>query len=350
MTKREKLDKLNILRGELDKKVGGGKLKFGSDPSFRINKISSGSLTLDRILGGGFPLGRSVLLWGPLASAKTAIALKTIADAQAQGMVCGMVDAEKSLDQDWAVSLGVDLDSLLINQPEHGEQSVDLVEAMLRSGELKVIVVDSIAALLPKQERDVSAEEIRVGRQAALMSLALRKLTAANQGTLILFLNQEREKIGVMFGSPRTAPGGRAMGFYASQTVHLAKGGAIKEKRMAFDAAKMAKVERDTVIGHIINAKVEKDKTQAPLKKAEFVWSNELADIDRTEEIIALGMQDGHITRTGNFFVYEDVKYNGRRKFKDFLESQPDVMALLEESIVSVSRAQRDELAEVGGG
>lgn len=342
MTKKEKLTKLDRIRTELDTKLGGGKVMFASDPSLRIKKISSGSLALDRALGGGFPLGRSVLLWGEFSAGKTAIALKTIANAQTNGMVCAYIETEKSLDPIWAKTLGVDLGRLVVNRPDFGEQAIDLIQAMLETKEFGVIVLDSIAALEPKTESEESAEKMQMGLQARLMSKALRKLTSVNQDTLIVFINQVREKIGVMFGSPKTDPGGRAMGFYASQRVYVAKGGAIKEKNMVFDSVKMSKVEREITVGQVIRAQVEKDKTQAPLKTSEFVWSHELADIDRLEEIMALGIEDGLITKTGNFISYGDQKYNGRKQFKEWLKSDRAAVAKLESEIVAKTGLQLD--------
>lgn len=349
MTKKEKLTTLNRIRGELDKGLGGGKLMFASDPSLKIKKISSGSLSLDRALGGGFALKKSVLLWGESSSTKTALALKTVANAQGNGMECAFIETEKSLDTAWAQNLGVDLDRLMVNRPDYAEQAIDLMQAMLKTEAFGVIVLDSIAALEPKAESDDSAEQQQMGLQARLMSKALRKLTAVNQDTLIIFINQVREKVGVTFGSPKVEPGGKAMGFYASQRVYLAKGGAIKEKSMVFDSIKMVKVEREITVGHVVRAQVEKDKTQAPLRQAEFIWSHQLADIDRLEEIMALGIEDGLITRSGNFFSYEGQKYNGRAKFKGWLGSDPVVAEDLAAKIATKSERVDKAMAKEEG-
>lgn len=343
----ERKKRLETLKADLNREFGEGVVKFANDPSLKICKISSGSLTLDRALGGGFPLGRSVLLWGDFATAKTLTALKTIASAQKEGMLCGLIEPEKSLDTEWATRLGVDCDELIINRPEYGEKAMDVIYQMLKSDMFGVIVVDSIAALLPKAEMKKLAEEVSVAELARIMSKALRKLTAANDNTLLIFINQVREKVGVMFGSPKTQPGGRAMDFFASQKIQFSLADKIKEKRIDFDPVKMKNVEREMVVGNYIQAVIEKDKTQALMRKALFAFSYDLGDIDRTEEVLGLAMHDHLITKTGNSFVLNGDKFVGRKRIKNHLDMHPEVMGELIAKIEAKTRTIGEEVPDV---
>jgi recombination protein RecA len=271
--------------------------KLGEQPKVNIDAIGSGSLGLDWALGvGGYPRGRVVEIYGPESSGKTTLALHAIAEAQRAGGIAAFVDAEHAMDPEYTKKLGVNINDLLISQPDHGEQALEITESLVRSGKVDVVVVDSVAALTPKDEIEGEMGETKVGQQARLMSQAMRKLTAcvAKSKTTVVFINQIREKIGVMFGSPETTPGGRALKFYTS---------------VRLDVRRIAQIKKgDEVKGGRVRVKVVKNKVAAPFKQTEFdLMYNE--GISGEGELIALGEKMGLLTKSGgSVYYYGDTK------------------------------------------
>jgi len=291
------------------------KTKFGEDsimmlgdkPHVDVNAISTGSIGLDAALGvGGMPRGRIIEIFGPESSGKTTLSLHVVAEAQKTGGICAFIDAEHSMDPEYAQRLGVKINQLLISQPDNGEQALEIVESLVRSGKMDVIVVDSVAALTPKDEIEGDMGAHHVGKQARLMSQALRKLTAivAKSKTIVIFINQIRMQIGVMFGNPETTPGGKALKFYTSVRIDIRRIAQIKKG--------------EEIMGGRIRVKVVKNKVAAPFKQTEFdLMYNE--GISREGEIIALGEKMGIIQKSGTSYAYGDVKlgrgYDATRQF-----------------------------------
>jgi recombination protein RecA len=300
-----KIENVEALVKNINEKLKRDAITMASNPKFKMNKITSGSYAIDFITGGGFPRGRAIELFGDFATGKTYIALRTVAEAQKRKELCAYLDAERSLDVAWAKSLGVNLKKLIISSDwEYGEDLIDMMEALLRLGDVKVIVLDSVAALLPQQEGEKTATQMTVGRGGALMSKAMRKLTAANNGTVLLFVNQTREKIGQMFGDNTHATGGRALGYYASQRVKLKLGAKIKDGT--------------NIIGQEINALVQKDKTQPPYKQIKFVFDLQSGRIRKEDELFAVGVATGIIEQVANRWVYDDDKYTRKALLEHF--------------------------------
>ncbi len=282
-------------------------MKLGEKPRVNIDSISTGSIGLDVALGvGGLPQGRIVEIFGPESSGKTTLALHVVAEAQKKGGICAFIDAEHAMDPEYAKKLGVNTDELLISQPDNGEQALEITEGLVRSGKIDVIVVDSVAALTPKDEIEGDMGAHHVGKQARLMSQALRKLTSivAKSKTIIIFINQIRMQIGVTFGNPETTPGGKALKFYTSVRIDIRRIAQIKKA--------------EEVVGSRIRAKVVKNKVAAPFRQTEFdLMYNE--GISREGEIIALGEKHGIITKSGTSYSYGDEKlgrgYDATRQF-----------------------------------
>lgn len=271
-------------------------MKLGEKPRVDINAIPTGSIGLDMALGiGGVPRGRIVEIYGPESSGKTTLALHIVAEAQKKGGVCAFIDAEHAMDPEYSKKLGVQIDNLLISQPDYGEQALEISESLVRSGKIDVVVIDSVAALTPKDEIEGDVGAHHVGKQARLMSQALRKMTAivAKSKTTVIFINQIRMQIGVMFGNPETTPGGKALKFYSS---------------VRLDVRRIAQIKKgEEVVGGRIRVKVVKNKVAAPFKMAEFdVLYNE--GISPEGEILALGEKYGIIKKSGAFYSYEDDK------------------------------------------
>ncbi len=287
-----------------------------------IEAISTGSLGLDIALGiGGLPRGRIVEIYGPESSGKTTLALHVIAEAQKQGGVCAFVDAEHALDPGYARKLGVDLDDLLISQPDTGEQALEITDTLVRSGAIDVVVVDSVAALVPKAELEGEMGDSHVGLQARLMSQALRKLTASisRSRCLVIFTNQIRSKIGVMFGSPETTTGGNALKFYASVRLDVRRIGQVKD--------------RDQTVGNQTRVKVVKNKVAPPFRVVEFdiVYGE---GISKTGELVDLGVKAGVVEKSGSWFSYNSQRIGqGRENAKQFLKDHPEIAAEIERAI-----------------
>jgi len=282
-------------------------MKLGEKPRVDINAISTGSIGLDEALGvGGLPRGRIIEIFGPESSGKTTLSLHVIAEAQKTGGICAFIDAEHAMDPEYAKRLGVKIDELLISQPDHGEQALEIVESLVRSGKMDVIVIDSVAALTPKDEIEGDMGAYHVGKQARLMSQALRKLTAivARSKTIVIFINQIRMQIGVMFGNPETTPGGKALKFYTS---------------VRLDIRRIAQIKKgEEIMGGRVRVKVVKNKVAAPFKQTEFdLMYNE--GISREGEIIALGEKFGVMQKSGTSYSHGETKlgrgYDATRQF-----------------------------------
>src|SRR6266702_4362887 len=305
----------NFGKGSIMKLGKGGKLT-------EIETISTGSLGLDIALGiGGLPRGRVVEIYGPESSGKTTLALHTVAEAQKKGGICAFIDAEHALDPVYARKLGVNIDELLISQPDTGEQALEICDTLVRSGAVDVLVIDSVAALVPRAELEGEMGDALPGLQARLMSQALRKLTASinKSNTMVIFINQIRMKIGVMYGSPETTTGGNALKFYASVRLDIRRIGAIKE--------------RDEVIGNSTRVKVVKNKLAPPFKQVEFdIMYGE--GVSKMGEILDLGVKAGIVEKSGAWFSYDSQRLGqGRENSKAFLKANPDMTAKIETSI-----------------
>ena len=315
---------LDAALSQIERAFGKGsimRLGKGQKP-VEIETVPSGSLGLDIALGvGGLPRGRVVEIYGPESSGKTTLALSTVAEAQRKGGVCGFIDAEHALDPIYARKLGVNLDDLLISQPDTGEQALEICDTLVRSGALDVIVVDSVAALTPKAELDGEMGEVQPGLQARLMSQALRKLTGSisRSNTMVIFINQVRMKIGVMYGSPETTTGGNALKFYASVRLDIRRVSTLKE--------------RDEAIGNTVRVKVVKNKVAPPFKQVEFdIMFGE--GISRTGELLDLGVKAGIVEKSGSWFSYNSQRLGqGRENAKQFLRDNPDIAGKIEASV-----------------
>jgi len=287
----------------------GTELKLGNDPQFEIVRIPTGSLTLDRITGGGLALGRHVEIYGDESACKSYVAYRTMALAQGRGKLCAIIDPEHSFDGDWFDHLGGRSNELLTQHPENAEEAIAVIMALAKLAKdnpLEIITIDSVASLIPTEETVKDPrEEDRIAAQARMMSRALRRITAVNRRVLFLWTNQERTNIGVSFGSPRTTSGGRALRFYATTRIELRRGGMEKAKRRV--AAKGNIVERELPVARWIQCRVEKDKSTRPYREGSFLFDSDIGAIDESSEIINLGLEDEIISRIGNSFIYEDV-------------------------------------------
>ena len=320
----EKNKALENALGLIERNYGSGSImRLGENKLVDIEAISTGSLGLDMALGiGGLPKGRIVEIYGPESSGKTTLALHAVAQAQKEGGNCAFVDAEHALDPVYAKKLGVDLDSLLISQPDAGEQALEIADTLVRSGAVDVLVVDSVAALVPRAELEGEMGDTHVGLQARLMSQALRKLTAsiAKSNCLVIFINQIRLKIGIMFGSPETTTGGNALKFYASVRLDIRRIGSIKDK--------------DEPIGNQTRVKVVKNKVAAPFRQVEFdIMYGE--GISKTGELIDLGVAAGLVEKSGSWYSYDGQRIGqGRENAKNFMKENSSVSDKLELAIL----------------
>ncbi len=320
----DKTKALSAALSQIERQFGKGSvMKLGkNDRSMDVETISSGSLGLDIALGvGGLPRGRVVEIYGPESSGKTTLALHTVAEAQKKGGICAFIDAEHALDPVYARKLGVNIDELLISQPDTGEQALEICDTLVRSGAVDVLVVDSVAALVPKAELEGEMGDALPGLQARLMSQALRKLTASinKSNTMVIFINQIRMKIGVMYGSPETTTGGNALKFYASVRLDIRRIGAIKE--------------RDEVVGNQTRVKVVKNKLAPPFKQVEFdIMYGE--GVSKMGEILDLEVKAGIVEKSGAWFSYDSQRLGqGRENSKAFLKANPDMTAKIEAAI-----------------
>jgi recombination protein RecA len=317
----DKSKALDAALSQIERNFGKGSImRLGkNDKSMDIDTVSTGSLGLDIALGiGGLPRGRVVEIYGPESSGKTTLALHCLAEAQKKGGICAFIDAEHALDPIYARKLGVNVDDLLISQPDTGEQALEIADTLVRSGAVDVLVIDSVAALVPRAELEGEMGDSQPGLQARLMSQALRKLTASinRSNTMVIFINQIRMKIGVMYGSPETTTGGHALKFYASVRLDIRRIGAIKE--------------RDEVVGNQTRVKVVKNKLAPPFKQVEFdIMYGE--GISKMGEIIDLGVKAGVVEKSGAWFSYDSQRIGqGRENAKVFLKSNPDIAGKIE--------------------
>lgn len=317
---KEKLKALQLTLDKIDKDYGKGAImKMGDKAIIDVPSISSGSISLDMALGvGGFPRGRVIEIYGPESSGKTTLAIHAIAEAQKKGGIAAIIDAEHAFDRFYAEKLGVDVENLLISQPDNGEQALEIADHLIRSGAIDIVVIDSVAALTPKAEIEGEMGDSRMGLQARLMSQALRKLTANinKTNTCIIFINQLREKIGVMFGNPETTTGGNALKFYASVRIDIRRIGQIKDG--------------EDINGNRTRVKIVKNKLAPPFKKAEFDIMYGLG-ISKVGEIVDLGVEQEVIKKSGSWFSYGETKLGqGREAVKQLLKDNPELAEELE--------------------
>jgi recombination protein RecA len=320
----DKSKALDAALSQIERTFGKGSImRLGkNDKSMDVETVSTGSLGLDIALGiGGLPRGRVVEIYGPESSGKTTLALHCLAEAQKKGGICAFIDAEHALDPIYSRKLGVNVDDLLISQPDAGEQALEIADTLVRSGAVDVLVIDSVAALVPRAELEGEMGDSQPGLQARLMSQALRKLTASinRSNTMVIFINQIRMKIGVMYGSPETTTGGHALKFYASVRLDIRRIGAIKE--------------RDEVVGNQTRVKVVKNKLAPPFKQVEFdIMYGE--GVSKSGELIDLGVKAGVVEKSGAWFSYDSQRIGqGRENAKAFLKANPDIAAKIETAI-----------------
>ncbi len=328
-----KMKALQATIDKIEKDYGKGTImKLGDQPQWDVQVIPSGSIALDHALGvGGYPRGRIIEIYGPESSGKTTLAIHAIAQAQKQGGIAAMIDAEHAFDRTYAKALGVNLDTLLISQPDNGEQALEIADNLIRSGAVDIVVIDSVAALTPKAEIEGEMGDNKVGLQARLMSQALRKLTAniAKTNTCCIFINQLREKIGVMFGNPETTTGGNALKFYASVRLDIRKTTQLKDG--------------DEALGNRARVKVVKNKMAPPFKKAEFdiVYGEGISHVG---EVVDLGVEYNIIQKSGSWFSYNDQKLaQGREGAKQYLKDNPAVCDEIEAKIREVLKTIKDD-------
>jgi recombination protein RecA len=331
---------LDAALSQIERVFGKGSImKLGANPVVEIEAISTGSLGLDIALGiGGLPRGRVVEIYGPESSGKTTLALQTVAEAQRRGGICAFIDAEHALDPIYARKLGVNIEDLLISQPDTGEQALEIADTLVRSGAIEVLVIDSVAALTPRAEIEGEMGDSLPGMQARLMSQALRKLTASisRTQTMVIFINQIRMKIGVMFGSPETTTGGHALKFYASVRLDIRRIGAIKD--------------RDEVVGNQTRVKVVKNKVAPPFRQVEFdIMYGE--GISKSGELLDLGVTAGVVEKSGAWFSYGGERIGqGRENAKNFLKQHPDVAEEIERKIRENAGLIVAKIADAPGG
>ena len=319
----EKLKALNSALSQIEKDFGKGSvMKLGEAKGMAIDVIPTGSIGLDIAIGiGGLPKGRIVEIYGPESSGKTTVTLHAVAEAQKQGGIAAFIDAEHALDPVYAKALGVDVDNLIVSQPDTGEQALEITEALVRSGAIDVLVVDSVAALVPRAEIEGEMGDSHVGLQARLMSQALRKLTGTinKSNCVVIFINQLREKVGIMFGNPETTPGGRALKFYASVRMDIRRIDSIKQG--------------DGITGNRTRVKIVKNKVAPPFKQAEFdIMYNE--GISKEGNIVDVGVKENIVQKSGAWFSYGDIRLGqGRENAKQYLKENPAVALDIENQI-----------------
>ncbi|WP_404384871.1 recombinase RecA [Caenispirillum salinarum] len=344
LVEKDSMDKqkaLDAAVSQIERAFGKGSImRLGQrETVIDVEAISTGSLGLDLALGiGGLPKGRIIEIYGPESSGKTTLALHVVAEAQKKGGACAFVDAEHALDPVYARKLGVNLDELLISQPDAGEQALEIADTLVRSGAVDVLVIDSVAALVPRAELEGEMGDSHVGLQARLMSQALRKLTGSvsRSKTMVIFINQIRMKIGVMFGNPETTTGGNALKFYSSVRMEIRRIGAIKD--------------RDEVVGNQTRVKVVKNKVAPPFKQVEFdIMYGE--GVSKTGELLDLGVKAGIVEKSGSWFSYNSTRIGqGRENAKNYLKENPETAAEIEKAIRTNAGLLEDEMQSGPGG
>jgi recombination protein RecA len=315
--------KSEIIAAEMNKVFGPGVMKLGSDPTFSVEYLPTGVLPIDVLLGGGFPRGRFTEIYGAYSSLKSYIGLCCAALVQQAGGTAAVIDTEHSYDRDWAAEIGVNTDELIVQQPETGEDAVDLTEFMIRR-QVDLVVWDSIAASLPKAEQEkMAGDKQQPARLAAMMSQAMRKLTAANSRTALVMINQTREKVGVTYGSPESIPGGKSLPFYASYRVAITKVGADREETSLWNGKEMTSGKR--IVSQRYKAKLEKSKLSSPGDEVLFVWDTRRAEVDEIGFLISHGLSKGLIKKTGQTWKMTGGKttFPNAPKFRGYIESTP---------------------------
>lgn len=324
------------LMAEINKALGADTVRLGSDESLLVKHLPTGVLPIDLLLDGGIPRGRFTEIFGAYSTLKSYIALSCIAQTQASGGICAIVDTEHAYDPEWAASLGVRTDDLIYQAPQTGEEAIDVSEVLIRNG-VDLIVWDSVAATLPQAEgnKRMSKESVQPARLAALMSLGMRKLTAANRDTALLFINQTRLNVGVVFGDPETVPGGKALPFYASYRMALRKAGKVKESKDTYDDTGK-KVSVNEITGHKIRATLEKSKLSAPSRDTLFTFDLQTGRIDETGFLISMGLEHGLIKHEGRSWwtTDETSKIVGAEKFRGWLEDNPDEVTRIRQELL----------------
>ena len=337
---KDKQRAIDMALAQIERQFGKGSImKLGDRATLSVPVISAGSIGVDAALGiGGYPRGRVMEIYGPESSGKTTLALHAIAEAQKKGGTAAFIDAEHAMDAEYSRNLGVDIDALLVSQPDSGEQALEIAEMLVRSGAVDILVIDSVAALVPRAELEGEMGDSFVGLHARLMSKAMRKLTAivSKSNTCLMFINQIREKIGVMFGNPETTTGGRALKFYSSVRVDIRRIGAIKEG--------------EHTIGNRTRAKIVKNKMAPPFRQAEFdIMFGQ--GISKEGEILDLGVNNQVVEKSGSWFSYGGERLGqGRENCKQFLHDNPDIAAEIEEKIRIALGMIQPQLKEVEGG
>ena len=336
MSREDKMIALNNAVAAIEKNFGKGSIMKLGDASAHINveAIPTGSISLDVALGvGGIPRGRLIEIYGPESSGKTTVALHMIAEAQKRGGIAGFIDAEHALDPQYASKIGVDIDNLYISQPDHGEQALEIAETMIRSGALDIVIIDSVAALVPKAEIDGDMDDLQVGLHARLMSKAMRKLTGVidKSNCVVVFINQLREKVGVMFGNPETTTGGRALKFYASVRMDVRRVEALKQN--------------GEIVGNHTRVKIVKNKVAPPFREAEFdIMFGQ--GISREGDVLDLGVKAGSVAKSGSWYSYNGEKIGqGRENAKIFLKEHPDIMKEIENQVRTFYGLPEDVMA-----
>lgn len=336
MSREDKMIALNNAVAAIEKNFGKGSIMKLGDASAHINveAIPTGSISLDVALGvGGIPRGRIIEIYGPESSGKTTVALHMIAEAQKRGGIAGFIDAEHALDPQYASKIGVDIDNLYISQPDHGEQALEIAETMIRSGALDIVIIDSVAALVPKAEIDGDMDDLQVGLHARLMSKAMRKLTGVidKSNCVVVFINQLREKVGVMFGNPETTTGGRALKFYASVRMDVRRVEALKQN--------------GEIVGNHTRVKIVKNKVAPPFREAEFdIMFGQ--GISREGDVLDLGVKAGSVAKSGSWYSYNGEKIGqGRENAKIFLKEHPDIMKEIENQVRTFYGLPEDVMA-----
>lgn len=343
------MSKAQELMAEINKALGEGTVKLGSDESLLVKRLPTGVLPIDHLLDGGIPTGRFTELFGAYSTLKSYIALSCIAQTQKNGGVCAIVDTEHAYDPVWAESIGVNTADLIYQAPETGEEAVDVTEVLVRNG-VDLVVWDSVAATLPQAEstKRMSKESVQPARLAALMSLGMRKLTAANDHTAILFINQTRLNVGVVFGDPETVPGGRALPFYASYRVALRKAGKEKESVDTYDSTGK-KTTVNQVTGHKIRATLEKSKLSAPSRDVLFTFDLTSGQVDEIGYALSAGLEKGIVKHEGrSWWVDETEKTVGAEKFRGWLRDHPEVVEMIRQELLEPSGSHEVDSKKVG--
>jgi len=344
------MNKAHELMKEINTLLGANTIILGSNKALVVEYIPTGVLPIDHLLGGGIPRGRFTEIFGAYSTLKSYVGLSTIAQEQAHGGVCALIDTEHAYDPEWAKTIGVDIDSLIYHAPETGEEAIDVSEVLIRNG-VDLIVWDSVAATLPQTEsaKRLSKESVQPARLAALMSLGMRKLTAANDNTAMIFINQTRMSIGVMFGDPEVVSGGKALPYYASFRIALRKAGKVKESVDGFDD-EGHKIKANKITGIKIRATLEKSKLSAPSKDALFTFDLASGKIDNIGYLIANGLNNGIISHEGrSWWIEETEKFVGIDKFRGWLEQNQDAQTKIKSTLLPAFLGKQEPAKKKAG-